>query len=84
MPVISVIIPVYNGEKTIEETVRSVLNQPFQDFEIIIINDGSKDDTLEVVSQISDSRVQVHSYANSGQGASRNRGLSQATGQYIA
>lgn len=84
MPVISVIIPVYNGEKTIEETVRSVLNQTFQDFEIIIIDDGSKDATLEVIQQILDPRIQVYSYANSGQGASRNRGFSYATGQYIS
>ncbi|MGB3239301.1 MAG: glycosyltransferase [Geitlerinemataceae cyanobacterium] len=84
MPVISIIIPVYNGEKTIEETVRSVLNQRFQDFEIIIINDGSKDKTLEAINQIADSRIQVYSYSNSGQGASRNRGLVQANGQYVA
>lgn len=84
MPVISVIIPVYNGAKTIEETVRSILNQTFQDFEIIIINDGSKDETLEAIDRIFDPRVRVYSYPNSGQGASRNRGLSQAKGEYIA
>jgi glycosyltransferase involved in cell wall biosynthesis len=84
MPVISIVIPVYNGEKTIEETVRSVLKQTFQDFEIIIINDGSKDKTLEVIDGISDSRIQVYSYSNSGQGASRNRGISYAKGQYLS
>lgn len=64
--------------------MRSVLNQTFQDFEIIIINDGSKDETLEEIDRISDSRVRVYSYPNSGQGASRNRGLFQARGEYIA
>ena len=46
MPLISVIIPVFNGEKTIQETIESVLNQTFTDFELIIINDGSQDATL--------------------------------------
>jgi glycosyltransferase involved in cell wall biosynthesis len=49
MPLISVIIPVYNGEKTIRETIESILNQTFTDFELIVINDGSQDATLEIV-----------------------------------
>lgn len=84
MPLVSVIIPVYNGEKTIRETLESVLNQTFQDFEVIIINDGSQDTTLEVINSIQDLRLNVFSYPNGGQGASRNRGLSHASGQYIA
>ncbi|CAD0226082.1 glycosyltransferase [Planktothrix agardhii 1806] len=84
MPVISVIIPVYNGEKTIRETVISVLNQTFSDFELIIINDGSTDSTLDVVSTIYDSRLKVFSYPNGNLSASRNRGISHANGEYIA
>ncbi|MBD0389974.1 MAG: glycosyltransferase, partial [Nostoc sp. C3-bin3] len=49
MPTISVIIPVYNGEKTIRETIESVLKQTFTDFELIVINDGSTDATLAKV-----------------------------------
>lgn len=84
MPLISVIIPVYNGEKTIRETIESVLNQTFSDFELIVINDGSQDSTLEIVSSIPDPRLQVFSYPNAGLAASRNRGISKATGKYIS
>ncbi len=84
MPKISVIIPVYNGEKTIQQTVDSVLNQTFQDFELIVINDGSIDSTLEILSNISDPRLQVFSYPNSGAPKSRNRGFDQSSGEYIA
>ncbi len=83
MPAISVIIPVYNGEKTIKETIESVLNQTFTDFELIIINDGSQDDTLDIVGQIQDARIKVFSYSNSGVNASRNRGFQLASGEFI-
>ena len=83
-PLISVILPVYNGERTIEETIRSVLNQTFSDFELIIINDGSQDNTLKAIEKIEDTRIQVFSYPNAGQAASRNRGISKAKGEYIA
>ena len=84
MPVISVIIPVYNGEKTIRETVTSVLNQTFSDLELIIINDGSSDSTLDIVNSINDPRLKVFSYPKTNQSASRNRGISHARGEYIA
>jgi glycosyltransferase involved in cell wall biosynthesis len=83
MPQISVIIPVYNSEKTIQETIESVLNQIYTDFELIIINDGSQDSSLEIVSNIQDSRLKVFSYSNAGVSASRNRGISQARGEFI-
>ena len=54
LPLISVIIPVYNGETTIEETVNSVLGQTFTDFELIVINDGSEDSTLDILARIND------------------------------
>jgi glycosyltransferase involved in cell wall biosynthesis len=84
MPLISVIIPVYNGEKTIRETIQSVLNQTFQNFEILVINDGSQDATLEIVNSIQDPRLKVFSYPNAKQAASRNRGFSHSTGEFIA
>ena len=80
----SVIIPVFNGEKTIEETINSILNQSFQDIEIIVINDGSTDATLEKIEEISDSRIKIFSYPNAGLSASRNRGISQAKGEHIS
>jgi GT2 family glycosyltransferase len=84
MPLISVIIPVYNGEKTIKETINSVLSQTVFDFELIVINDGSQDRTLEVVSDIPDPRIKIFSYPNAGVAASRNRGLLHSCGQFIA
>ena len=84
MSLISVIIPVYNSEKTIQETLKSVLNQTFSDFEVIVINDGSQDSTLDIISSIQDSRIKVFSYPNAGISASRNRGISQASGEFIA
>ncbi len=84
MPLISVIIPVYNGEKTIKETITSVLNQTISDLELILINDGSQDSTLEIVSSILDPRLKIFSYPNTGVSISRNRGISHASGDYIS
>lgn len=84
MTLISVVIPVYNGGKTISETIQSVLNQTHTDLEIIVINDGSNDSTLDIIQYIKDSRLRVFSYANAGQAVSRNRGIAQAQGEYIS
>jgi glycosyltransferase involved in cell wall biosynthesis len=84
MPKISVIIPVYNGEKTIEKTIESVLNQTFANFELLVIDDDSQDSTLEVIGKIKDSRLKVFSYPRAGVSASRNRGLTQASGEFIS
>ncbi|MEH2254094.1 glycosyltransferase [Nostoc sp.] len=84
MPKISVIIPAYNSEKTIKYTIESVINQSFTDFELIVINDGSQDSTLEVITQIQDSRIKVFSYANAGGNVSRNRGLYRAVGKFVS
>lgn len=81
---ISVIIPAYNAEKTIGETIASVLAQTYPDLELIVINDGSQDATLEVVHQFADERLKVFSYPNAGPQKSRNRGIAQAVGQYIS
>jgi len=84
MPTISIVIPVYNGEKTIIDTIESVLNQTLKDFELIIINDGSEDATLDIISSIQDLRIKVFSYDKAGVSKSRNRGISHATGDYIS
>jgi glycosyltransferase involved in cell wall biosynthesis len=81
---ISVIIPVYNGEKTIKFTIESVLNQSYANLEIIVVDDGSIDSTLKLVESIHDSRIKLFSYQNSGACVARNRGLSKALGKYIA
>lgn len=84
MTIISIIIPVFNGERTIQDTIKSVLNQTFSDFELLIINDGSQDSTLQIISTFKDSRLQVFSYPNAGLAASRNRGIALAKGEYIS
>jgi len=84
MPLISVIIPAYNASKTIQETIESVLKQTIQDFEIIVIDDGSIDSTVEIVSGIEDHRLKVFSYPNAKQAASRNRGFARSTGEFIS
>ncbi|WGV27766.1 glycosyltransferase [Halotia branconii] len=84
LPKISVVIPAYNSEKTIKATIDSVLNQTFIDFELIIINDGSQDSTLDIISQIQDSRIKIFSFENAGGNVSRNRGLHQSVGEFVS
>jgi glycosyltransferase involved in cell wall biosynthesis len=84
LPKISVIIPAYNSEKTISHTIKSVLNQTLSVLELIVINDGSQDSTLEVIRQIQDSRIKVFSYSNAGGNVSRNRGLNRAVGEFVS
>lgn len=83
MSVISVIIPAYNAEKTILETIQSLQQQTFSDFELIVINDGSTDQTVELLSTIEDSRIKIFSYENGGLPGARNRGIARATGEYV-
>ena len=77
---ISVILPVYNSEKYIRKSVESVLNQTFSDFELIIVNDGSTDDTINIINLFSDSRIKIINQKNQGPGAARNNALDIATG----
>ena len=83
MSTISVVIPAYNAARTILETVVSVQKQTFSDFELIVINDGSTDRTLELLNTIQDHRLKVFSYENGGLPVARNRGISHATGEFI-
>lgn len=84
MPLISVIIPLYNSEKTIKQTLESVFKQTFSDWEIIVINDGSQDSTLDILAAIEEPRLKVFSYPNGGISVSRNRGIALAQGEFIA
>ena len=81
---ISVIIPAHNAEKTIRETVESVLHQTFSNFELIVINDSSTDSTLDIITSIQDPRIKVFSCKNGNAGASRNVGISNASGEFVA
>src|SRR3989339_247756 len=87
MPAISVLMSVYNGEKFLAESVRGILSQTFKDFEFVIVNDGSTDQTSELLSElvIADSRIKlIKNSQNLGLTRSLNSGLRQCTGKYIA
>lgn len=81
-PVVSVVIPNYNHAKYISDAIASVLNQTFRDFEIIVVDDGSTDDSREVVAQFG-GRVQYLYQRNAGLSAARNVGIQAARGEYI-
>ncbi|MDC8786159.1 glycosyltransferase family 2 protein [Roseateles koreensis] len=84
MPKVSVIIPAFNAARYLGETMASVLNSSFHDLELIVVDDGSKDETAQVAQSFVDNRVCVIRQSNRGMSASRNAGIAAATGQYIA
>jgi glycosyltransferase involved in cell wall biosynthesis len=84
-PLVSIIVPAYNAAKHISDTIKSVQNQTFKDFELIIIDDGSKDNTLEVIeSFLDDKRIKYIFQENKGQASARNNGIREAKGSLIA
>lgn len=80
----SIVIPLYNKEKFIRETVDSVLSQDLEDFEIIIVNDGSNDDSVAQIEDISDNRLKIINQVNQGVGAARNTGMSHTSFEWVA
>lgn len=86
MPMISIIIPMYNCEKYIEKCVNSILVQTYPDIEVIVVDDGSTDCSYQIVSKLAekDSRLVLLSQPNQGVSAARNLGLQKATGRYIS
>lgn len=82
---VSVIVPVYNGEKFIEECIKNVLNQTLEEFELIIINDGSTDNTLDICKRNSeiDKKIRIINQENEGVSSARNKGIEQSNGEYI-
>ncbi|MFV0572256.1 MAG: glycosyltransferase family 2 protein [Xanthomarina gelatinilytica] len=80
----SIIIPLYNKEAYIKNTLKSVLNQVYVNFEILVINDGSTDKSLEVINSLKDPRIKVYSKDNEGVSAARNFGIKHAIGKYVA
>lgn len=80
----SVVIPLYNKEKYIREAVESVLAQDYKHFEIIIVNDGSTDASLDKIQDITDPRIRIINKENAGVGAARNTGISHASFEWIA
>jgi glycosyltransferase involved in cell wall biosynthesis len=80
---ISVIIPLYNKELIIEKSLHSVLSQDYDDFEVVIVNDGSTDKSAEIVKRIEDSRIRLIEQENGGPSKARNTGVKNAKGDWI-
>ena len=85
-PKISVIVPVYNTEKYLESSLRSIMDQTYSNLEIICVNDGSTDNSLELLKNLQqeDERIIIIDKENEGQGISRNKGMEKATGEWIS
>lgn len=83
---LSIIIPVYNSERNIEKCINSLLNQTYKDFELIIINDGSIDNSYKVINSLIKGKNNIYLYNQTNQGvsAARNLGISKAKGEYIS
>lgn len=81
---ISIVIPLYNKEQGIASTLQTVLKQTYQDFEIVIVNDGSTDHSVEEVKKVTDPRIRLIHQNNAGVSAARNRGIEESKGEYIA
>lgn len=82
-PFISVVIPLYNKEKSIAQSLKSVLDQTYTNFEIVVVDDGSTDKSVEVVKNIGDERIQLLSQPNAGPSKARNTGVKNSKGDWI-
>ncbi len=85
-PKVSCLIPVYNAESYLEEALKSILNQSFEDWEMIVVNDGSSDRSLDIINDLArfDPRIIIINQQNSGIVAALNNGLKQCRGEYVA
>lgn len=80
----SVVIPLYNKELSISNTIQSVLDQTFQNFEIVIVNDGSTDNSVKEVEKFDDKRIRLIHQENQGVSAARNKGIKEARNEWVA
>jgi glycosyltransferase involved in cell wall biosynthesis len=84
LPMVSVVVPMFNVEQYIEQCINSVLSQTYKNFELICVNDGCTDQTLNVLSQFCDGRIKIIHQKNQGLSAARNSGIAAAKGIYVA
>ena len=86
MPLISIVVPVYNAECFLKKSIDSILNQSYQDFELILVDDGSTDHSWKLINTLAanDKRIKIFHKENGGPGDARNYGISQALGNWIA
>lgn len=82
-PQVSIVIPVYNGERYVQATLNSILKQTWQDLEVIVVNDGSTDRSMEICRQFNDPRIRYAEQENGGLAAARNAGIRIARGEYL-
>lgn len=80
---ISIIIPLYNKEKSIKTTIQSILDQTYTLFEAVVIDDGSTDNSAQIVNEINDNRIKYHKKNNGGVSSARNKGIELATGDWL-
>ena len=80
---ISVVIPLYNKEAIIKKSLESVLTQDYDDFEVVVVNDGSTDKSVEIVKSIQDTRITLIEQENGGPSKARNTGVKNARGEWI-
>ena len=80
---VSIIIPVFNSEKYIENCIKSILGQDYKNVEIIIINDGSTDNSVKIIKQINSDKIKLINQKNNGPSSARNNGIKNASGEWI-
>ena len=84
MAKVSLVVPIYNSSKYLNKCIDSLVNQSLEDIEIILINDGSTDESEKVIKEYNDKRIKYISKKNEGIGKTRNKGIKEATGEFIA
>ena len=84
MAAVAIVVPAYNAERYLRQTLQSVLDSDFTDFELIVIDDGSRDNTAAVAESLGDPRIRVIRQANAGMSASRNRGITDSESEFVA
>ena len=82
-PLVIIIIPVYNSELYVEKCIDNVLSQTYKNLQVILVNDGSTDNSLELCEKVEDKRVEVYSKPNGGASSARNFGLKYRYGKYV-
>ena len=85
MELISIIVPVYNAEKYLDSCLNSIINQSYNNLEIIMVNDGSKDNSVEIIEKycVRDERIKLFHQENQGAPAARNKGIIESQGKYL-
>ncbi len=83
-PLVSIMMPAYNAENYIQESINSILTQTYENWELIIVNDGSTDQTEQIITKINDPRIKIFTQKNQGEAVARNHALSKMSGEWVA